>query len=55
MKYLILNFLLVSGFAMAEEKKEKPEESQERVKLETIIVGPADRQPASTTGGRNLR
>ena len=55
MKYLVMGLMLLSSFAIAEEKKEKAEESQERIKLETIIVKPADRQPASTTGGRNLR
>lgn len=55
MKYLILSFILVSGLALAEDKKEKTDETQERVKLETIIVKPVIRQPASTGGGRNLR
>lgn len=55
MKFIILGLILVSGLALAEDKKEKADETQERVKLETIIVKPVVRQPASTSGGRNLR
>jgi|GEM_PF-3841341 len=56
MKFL-MSLLLLSSFAIAKDKKdtEEGEELQERVTLETIIIAPVDRQPASTAGGRDLR